>query len=207
MSNIKEIKIAETLVFMRDVESISAQIKVSLLTQDELNRFESFKCQKRRATFVGVRSLIQHIWPGDQIIYNKIGAPTLLFHSSEFISISHSHYLCAIAKNSKNAIGLDIEFHSGQATRLRNRFVHEEEEQLITNALEDTLVWSAKEALYKIAGVKKLIFKEQLRLTSHDPSTNKMEAYVHFHDGIVKKYQIDYLIEGNLIITLAQPVP
>ena len=205
MSDIKEIEINETVVFIKDVEFSNQKDSLLNITSLEQVRFDSFKCNKRRATFLGVRSIVKEFWPSSTIEYNNVGAPTLSDQPDLFISISHSQYLCAIAKNSKNPIGLDIEIHSGQATRLRSRFTHADEEAFLSGELEDTLLWSAKESLYKIAGVKKLIFKEQLRITAHDRTQQRLNGFVRFHDNRVQKYRIDYRIMGDIILTLATP--
>lgn len=203
MKNHTFLKINNTTLLYNTLLISELHTNNHLLTNQEVQKVDSFKCEKRKRTFIGVRELLNIHSPTETIYYNTIGAPYLKNRSSH-ISVSHSQLTCAIAFNPKNEIGLDIEFHTGQATRVRKRFIHEDEEFLCTNEKSDTLLWSAKEALYKIAQTKKIIFKTQLRLLAQNKDEFYFDAQILFSDGNLKNYTVFYREIDDLIITLAE---
>ena len=80
------------------------------------------------------------------------------------ISLSHcQQYAAAIA--SKVQVGIDIEAITPRIERIAKRFVHEDEWKFVK---EETrlqmlyLLWSAKEALYKLYGKKAVDFKNHM---------------------------------------------
>lgn len=135
------------------------------LTDEELSRYLTFKHIKRRREFIATRILREKVL-GKQIIqYNSIGAPYI--DGVGFISISHSSYLVGLAFNSSYQIGLDLETPRPNILEVCPKFLASSEKEFFdeTNKLEMTRLWSAKEAMYKLAGRKKIIFKEDLLLS------------------------------------------
>jgi 4'-phosphopantetheinyl transferase EntD len=67
------------------------------------------------------------------------------------------------------AVGVDVERVSPRVQRIKNRFLTEQE-QVIVGATDADLMlaWSVKEAVYKMYGSKKLLFKEHIRLTERN---------------------------------------
>ena len=120
---------------------------------------ENIISNKRQREWVCSRLLLRQLTPNCDLNYNKYGAPTLSNGSA--VSISHSHEYCAILVSTENA-AIDIEFISNKAHLLKNQFVSKEEESLIKKNEISTLIWCAKECLYKIYQQGNIIFKEDL---------------------------------------------
>lgn len=102
----------------------------------------------------------------EKMLLNEIfGQETALQHHTDgspyiptfegTISISHSkHHLC-IALSEKKQVGVDIEEIQERLMRLRKKFLSADELAHLSPTLRNlTLCWSAKEAIYKIAGEK-----------------------------------------------------
>lgn len=146
------------------------QIKsfLNLLNEEEIVRLNQFKSETRKKEFVATRILFHSIFPNQSISYNEMGAPFL--KSGPFISISHSKSLVGIAINDSFAIALDLEFIQDKAMRLKDKFLDDSEQcQLnLTDEVELTKAWSAKETLYKLANKKEIIFKTDLRIQPID---------------------------------------
>lgn len=135
------------------------------LTELEQERFFRFKHVQRRREFVATRILRQRIFGFQHIHYDAVGAPYI--EDEGYISISHSPGLVGIALNPDYRVGLDLEFPREKIVAIAPKFISSAEYNIFDthDYREMTRVWSAKEALYKLAGRKKIIFKEELLLS------------------------------------------
>ncbi len=133
-----------------------------ILSTDEIKRVESFRSISRRREFVATRVLKSSLFGQEQIEYNEQGAPFIKGHA--YISISHSHHMVGIAVNEQHMVGLDLEPFRDNILSISPKFLSEREYEVFdTNSKREvTRIWSAKEALYKLAGRKKVIFKNDL---------------------------------------------
>ena len=120
---------------------------------------ENIKSKKKIKEWMCSRLLLKQLAPNSNLSYNQHGAPIL--SNGRAISISHSHEYCAILVSLQTA-AVDIEFISTKANRLKDQFISKEEEGLIKKSEIYTLIWCAKECLFKIHQKGKLIFKEDL---------------------------------------------
>lgn len=135
------------------------------LTDDEMTRLLTFKSNKRRLEFAATRILRSRIFGRKHICYSAIGAPYI--ENTPYFSISHSNQLVGIAVNENYYIGLDLESYRSNILSLKDKFLsqHERSHIDLNSKLDITKIWSAKEALYKLAGRKKIIFSDELILT------------------------------------------
>ena len=130
-----------------------------LLAYSEVIIPENIKSNKRRKEWVCSRLLLKHLAPDTSLIYNEHGAPNLSDKTA--VSISHSGIYCSILV-SKEAAAIDIELISTKAERLNDKFLSKQEQELITTSEIYTLIWCAKECLFKIHQEGNIIFKEDL---------------------------------------------
>ncbi len=119
---------------------------------------------KRQLEFANAVMLLSHILPqAPHICYNDDGKPYLT-DSPYKISISHSKHYIAVAASCQHNVGIDTEPVSFRILNLAERFMTEHEYDTFksidngstplpyTAAQYATMVWCAKEAVYKIAG-------------------------------------------------------
>ena len=94
------------------------------------------------------------------------------------LSLSHSGMWVAAVLAQGARVGVDVEMVRDKAQRLASKFLNADEwaaAQAAAPANDEfahahyTLLWSAKEALYKLAGQRGIIFKTQLLLSSFEP--------------------------------------
>lgn len=82
------------------------------------------------------------------------------------LSITHSHDYTAVIVSPKHKVGIDVERIDPRILKVAHKFMHPDE--YFFNADEQvegiTLVWSAKETLYKVYSEREVIFKEELRI-------------------------------------------
>lgn len=94
---------------------------------------------------------------------DHFGKPHLV-NDSRFISISHCQgYAAAIA--AKAPVGIDVECIHPRVQRVKDRFLSADEQRVLGPSDADLMLgWTAKEAVYKMHGERKIIFKEQMHI-------------------------------------------
>ncbi|MDN5203566.1 4'-phosphopantetheinyl transferase superfamily protein [Fulvivirgaceae bacterium BMA10] len=142
--------------------------KVTLQGEDKelLNTITHEKKKKEwLASRLTIRFLVEQL--GEEfkgIEKDEFNKPHLK-ESSYHISISHAYPLAVAILNKCDPTGIDIETPSDKLKKIAGKFLSKDELQF---AGSDTTVlsicWSAKEALYKIFGRKRLIFKQNLEV-------------------------------------------
>lgn len=169
------------------------------LCEKELLALECLKHSQRKMEFVATRILRNQLFGKKHISYNNLGAPAI--ENENYISISHTKNIVGIACCEKFQIGLDIEPIRPKVLRVKHKFLSQQEkEQLDINSEEEmTKVWSGKEAMYKIAGRKKIIFAQQLRLLKK--SENDWRGAFHFPERRATS-QLHISRQDHLIISI-----
>ncbi|MDG1330744.1 MAG: 4'-phosphopantetheinyl transferase superfamily protein [Crocinitomicaceae bacterium] len=163
--NFWQISSGSTEIHLMDYDDFEPTEYTDHLSDVEHARFLTFGHIRRRREFIATRILRKRILGDQHIQYNEIGAPSII--GVGFISISHSSHLVGLAFNKGYMVGLDLETPRGNILDIVPKFLAPIERNSFdaNHKLEMTRVWSAKEALYKLAGRKKIIFKEELILS------------------------------------------
>ncbi len=145
------------------------------LLPDELDQYHQFRHPFRKQEYMATRVLRTLHFGKKPILYSNIGAPSI--QKEGFISISHNKLVSGIAFSNSFQIGLDIEPIHEKVMRVKNKFLGKNEKKTIdTSSIEEMIkVWSGKEALYKLASRKNIIFSENLFLTPIDKRNWKGE--------------------------------
>lgn len=108
---------------------------------------------RRSAEIRTTQSVLYQLYGADaKLLHHTSGAPYLPQHIDRHISISHTEEWLAIGTDLL-PLGIDIEQIGVQVLRVRARFVSSKEEQLLQTlptSLALHLLWSAKEAAYKL---------------------------------------------------------
>ena len=192
----EEIQINQSTIYTCSFESFSPLDYSNYLSSTEQEQLFSFKSESRRMEYVASRILRHRIFGFQHIRYNQNGAPYI--EGKGFISISHCHNIAGIAINKDFKVGLDLEAPRENIHELKHKFLSEHEKQVFdtTNKLEVTKIWSAKEALYKMAGRKKIIFSTELLLDKdqdgnwsgtiiNDDHDLSVKLNIFEHEGII----------------------
>ena len=111
------------------------------------------------------------------------------------VAVSHSGEWAAVLLSVRDSVGVDIEVVRGKAQRLAAKFLSETEAAaaaLTPTAAHFTLLWSAKETLYKLAGRRGLIFKTQLLLDDFEPVASGTIPAVLWLDGVATRHRVCY---------------
>ena len=111
------------------------------------------------------------------------------------ISISHTRGYAALILSDDSEVGVDIEYRSDRVERIASRFIRPDEKAETTD--EKLLLWSAKEAVYKLFSEDKLMFFD-MRALSIDEGVVRMEnmkrnIVVDVHYAFTADYVLTYL--------------
>ncbi len=138
---------------------ISAQIK-------------QFGSKKRQLEFLATRALLNSVLGETKTIAYEANGKPYLTDRSYSISITHTGNYAAILLHPTAAVGIDIEKISEKVERVKTRFLSEMEQSYVdvrTEKTQLTLMWAAKEALYKIIGKEKVDFVADLHIDVFHP--------------------------------------
>ena len=155
-------------------------------------RLGGMKSQMHQRAFLSVRKLLQLAGYSDfDLYYDEFGKPHL--SDSKYISITHSHDFSAIIV-SDETVGIDIELQRNKIIRIADKFCITEFQFLNPNDQPQfirklTVIWGAKEAIFKIRNEKGISFKNHIQVNSFD--LEKKETIVEFHfNNLVKDFKI-----------------
>ena len=164
------------------------------LTNYELEILAKRKNSKKALEFLCSRLLLRlcKLDPND-LSYNEFGAPIL--KSGKFISISHcKNYVTLLLSN--QSCGVDIETKRKQILNIKHKFLNQTDINNISmeNISDITLIWTLKEAIYKLCQYPGINFKDQIFISTIDIKNNLANAYVDIDGSITNlicKFQIN----------------
>lgn len=146
--------------------------------QQQLNLFAH---PNRKREYVATRILRTMVFGNEPILYNEVGAPYIM--AAGFVSISHAQNVVGLAFSEEHPVGLDLEPIRPKVLRVCHKFLSEEEREVLDSSNVETMikVWSGKEALYKLAGRKKIQLSKELRLMPEATNSNLWSGVIDNH--------------------------
>ena len=184
------------------MEQLKKDLKLS--KTDEF-RFQKRKILSHQKEFLASRRLLLKAGiPPHFLNHDPNGFPRL--ESGQQISISHTKNLAGVALGIK-PLGLDIEVFRPKIRWIATRFLHADETFVLNGdqVIEKlTLIWTAKEALYKALNQKGIIFSKQLLVTPFQWGDKKGSAKVFFQ-GKSMDFSLNFIIEKVYCASLAIP--
>ena len=176
-------------------ESFDDLSKGIQLTQSNNDRVRKMKSDLHRRGFLSVRHLLKEVGYTDaDLVYDEFGKPHL--KNGKFISITHSFTFSGIIISDDKPVGIDIEKQRDKILKIAHKFTPIEAYKSIANheALVSklTIVWGAKESLYKIYGKKKLLFLENIYIEDFSFETNQTTGKI-LYESVTDEYKIHFL--------------
>ena len=176
-------------------ESISKLQEGIVLSGNSTTRLNSMKSQLHQRGFLSIRHLLKEVGYSDaDLIYDEFGKPHL--KNGKFISITHSFTFTAIIVSDKFHVGIDIEKQREKILKIAHKFTPFEEYKTIANVdaliSKLTIVWGAKESLYKIYGKKKLLFLHHIYIEDFKFADEKTTGEIRYN-GENTAYNISFL--------------
>lgn len=187
------------------LESEEQLRKSTPLFEAERRALATIKGEGRRREFLAARLLLHHMSgrpERGELIKDESGKPHLadsLFH----VSISHTvDYAAAIAH--PNPCGIDVQRMVPRIVKLADKFVNPAERSQLLGKHEIVqlhLIWSAKEAMYKAFGRRKLDFKEHLTVNLEDFSPDQQRATALLRKGnATMVFDLNYQVHADFVM-------
>ncbi|MFD1293310.1 4'-phosphopantetheinyl transferase family protein [Lutibacter holmesii] len=192
-----------TIYVWKIEESFDTLSKDMLLTERSKNRIQSMKSKLHQRGFLSVRHLLKEAGYSDfDLYYNGNGKPHL--KDEKHISITHSFTFSAIII-SDIEVGIDIEKNREKIRIIQNKFVnfergfiHQDDDYI----QQLTVIWGAKESLYKIYPHGGLTFKNDIDIDSFQISDKKTTGFIKVK-GWNKHYNIYFEQLENFTLVYA----
>ena len=166
------------------------------------NELEQFSGEKRKKEYLGLRFSLKKCLDNQEykVIYSEEGKP-LLENGKFHVSFSHAGNWNVAVSHPTKKVGIDIEIPSEKLRRVYEKFLSAEEQQDFPKSCDlETLclLWSSKEALFKIIGNEAVDFAKQLRIFPFDKKTEGEILAQHLVTET--KYILYYQITPNYVI-------
>jgi phosphopantetheinyl transferase len=180
-----------------------------VLNESNNNRLNGMKSEMHQRAFLSVRKLLQETGYTDlDLYYDEFGKPHLL--DGKYISITHSHEFSAIII-SNETVGIDIEMQRDKIIRIADKFCDTEFQFLAPIVGSEkakeyirklTVIWGAKEAIFKIRNEKGISFKHHIHVEEFEINAKQTAAKLHFNK-LVKNFNIHFEELENFTLVYA----
>ncbi|MBT7815262.1 MAG: 4'-phosphopantetheinyl transferase superfamily protein [Polaribacter sp.] len=185
-----------TKVLIWKIEESTEELKNGIsLTEKNTARLDGMKSDIHQKGFLSIRHLLKEVGLTDaDLDYDAYGKPHL--DAGRYISISHSFTFTAIIFSDNLPVGIDVEKQREKILKIAHKFTPFEEYKTIANVdaliSKLTIVWGAKESLYKIYGKKKLLFLHHIFVDDFKFEDKKTKGEIRFN-GEEASYKIEFL--------------
>ncbi|SDS43113.1 4'-phosphopantetheinyl transferase superfamily protein [Polaribacter sp. KT25b] len=185
-----------TKVLIWKIEETINELKTGItLSENSKIRLDAMKSNLHQKGFLSIRHLLKELNLTDaDVYYDEFGKPNLT--NGSYISITHSFNFTAIIFSDERPVGIDVEKQREKILKIAHKFTPIEEYKTIANVdaliSKLTIVWGAKESLYKIFGKKKIRFLHHIYVDDFNFADNKTIGEIRF-DGKTDSYTIEFL--------------
>lgn len=184
-------------------ESFDELLKDTPLTNRCQKRLNSMKSELHRRGFLSVRHLLKEAGYNDfDLFYTENGKPHL--KNGKKISITHSFTFSALIISDVE-VGIDIEKNREKIKIIEHKFVNFENNYINKNddyIKQLTVIWGAKESLYKIYPYGGLTFKNDIAINSFKISDKNTTGIIKAK-GWNKQYNIYFEQLENFTLVFA----
>ena len=186
----------DTQILVWKITETFGQLRAEVqLTEKNAQRLLGMKSVPHQCGFLAVRKLVQEAGYTDfDVWYDEYGKPHL--KDGRHISISHSHE-CAVIIISNENTGIDLELQRDKITLIAYKFIDCEFEFLDASDKNEylhqlTVIWGAKEAIFKIRNEAGISFKDHIRINAFHVSQKQTTAILDFES---KRIEYDIFFE------------
>ena len=178
------------------------------LTNHCQNRVDEMLSEIHKRGFMSVRQLLKHAGYTDfDLFYDDKGKPHL--KDGKHISITHSYYFSGIIIGDEE-VGIDIEKQREKILTIANKFTPLREYRTLANdeavIRKLTIVWGAKEAIYKIYSEKGVSFLNHINVKDFQFDDVKTTADLYYK-GTSSSYTVSFTEFEGFTCVYAMPQP
>jgi phosphopantetheinyl transferase len=163
---------------------LQAMLPSEILTDAEL---ASIHHPQKQIEFFCSRLTIKHLSDKLGIKYlgikkDEYGKPYLVGSVWQF-SLTHTVEYIAVVMHETRDLGIDMEQPSEKLLRIAHKYLSENERSDANNDLDKLCIyWSAKEALYKLYGKRKVIFIDNLLISPFNKDQQVISGRLKIND-------------------------
>lgn len=177
------------------------------LSSLSVEKMDNMKSSVHKKGYLAVRQLLKEFGYVDaDLTYKNSGRP--LLKNGKHITISHSHNFAAILVGDVN-MGVDIEKQKDKILNIANKFTPIYEYRTLANddavIRKLTLVWSAKEAIYKCFSTKGVSFLNHIDVHDFDLGDAKTSATLEYK-GQKKVYDVFFIEFEDFACAYVSPI-
>ncbi len=162
-----------------------------------------FTSEKRRREYLAVRVMLNEVLGTKKsIVYEPNGRPRLADNSYQ-ISITHTGQYAAIILHPTLRLGIDIERVSERVVRVQHKFLSPRELNFIDTATAKThltLLWSAKEALYKIVQQTEVDFVKNFAIAPFTPYLSGTMSAQETKTAAAERFELSYCVRPDFVL-------
>jgi len=157
--------------------------------------------------FLSSRILLSNILPLSGYHKNSDGKPIPV--GSGHLSISHTHGWAAVVFDETFSVGIDVEIISEKANRLKTKFSNPVEWEPLKNESEwndsvlFSVIWSVKEAIYKMLPNMGWVFKENFFINSINKNNGSFSASIFPNKGNTILAKGSFCFIENIVLVVA----
>lgn len=196
---------AHTVVHVWKIEEELKDLRKGVqLKKVSQERLDGMKSELHQKGFLSVRKLLELEGYSDlDVYYNSNGKPHL--RDERHISITHSFYFSAIIIGNTD-VGVDIEMNREKIKKIQHRFVNTQVDSLSKEDLVSqlTVIWGAKEAMYKIYPHGGLSFHDHIAIDPFLLGDGRTSGRINLPDWPTE-YRIHFDSFENMTLVYALP--
>ena len=194
-------------------QDMLALFQNNALYTDDLQKIQS---PKRKCEWLAVRLLLKHLTGAEMLIgYRENGTP-FIKNNSYRISISHTKGYAALILSKRPDPGIDIEYRSERAWKLRHRFMNATEleqfilfhpdyqpdpEMVIQQSTLAAICWCAKETAFKALQENEVDFISHFHIAPFAISDKGIIRLKETKTTKQKIFPIHYQVTDDFILT------
>ena len=176
----------DVVLYIWKISETEAELRQNIsLTNSNEDRVQGMKSGIHRRGFLSIRHLmLLEGFEDKDLYYDHMGKPHL--HNGHYISITHSYEFTGIIVSKGEKVGIDIEKQRDKIIRIAHKFttldtkVPGQSTSEIVRKL--TLLWGAKESIYKISSIEGLSFLQHIYLEPEFAKKEWFEGVVNYGD-------------------------
>lgn len=159
---------ASEVIIWHITESLSELVDIAKERKIDVSSTNDYLSELRKKQWIAVRIICKSQVPDSRISYEENGRPCL----DKFkLSISHSHEYVAVSINNISDTGIDLQIIDKKILKVYHKFVRDDEDYWVNKDLTNaTIVWSIKEAMYKLYGDCSPYFKRDYKVSKEGDS-------------------------------------
>lgn len=140
-----------------------------------------------------------------QVVKDEYNKPSLLVDGMHYhVSITHSFDYAAVIISPTHDVAIDMEKFDNRIERVKHKFASDDELRFAHTHRQLTLLWSAKETLYKFYGKKAVLFKSQLSVDAFTETDLSLSGHIKLadynrqlsiHVHVIGEYCVTYIVQ------------